>query len=296
MEYGVSTHYILRTTHYFLPEIRTQRLTTKDQQRRNMLNNIFLSVPIDYLEQEQKLIEKKKFNLELKIFAHHLDNYNFSDFVDFNNFLKSLNLRLTFHAPFVDMRPGSFDEKIRLITLDRFINIIDLASIFKPENIVFHAGFFEPIEGWFFDKWFNNAMKTWNKVKKYCEKINQKFSIENVFEKDYTLHKKLLNKIDSNLCGICLDVAHHNVFAKNNLKEWFKEFREKIFELHIHDNDGEKDWHWAVGDGEINFKNIFIFAKKYCPDAILTLEAHDKDTMLKTYERVVKLCEQLFKE
>ena len=258
-----------------------------------MNEQIFISIPVDYLKKEKKLLKKYKFNLELKIFSHHLDNYSIYDFVKFNEFVKNLNIKCTFHAPFIDMSPGSFDDKIREVTEERFLKIFDLCAIFNPLNVVFHTGFFEPIEGWFFDRWVERSIITWKKVKRYSKKLNQKFSIENVFEKDFKVHEILLNKINSDFCGICLDVAHHNVFGENRIEDWFIKFKDKIFEFHIHDNDGSFDWHWAVGEGNIDFIKIFNLIKKYSPNAIITLEAHDKETMLKTYENVMKILEKV---
>ncbi len=258
-----------------------------------MKNNIFVSVPIDYLISEKALIKKYKFNLELKIFSTHLDKFNFADFIEFNNFLKKLNLKCTFHAPFIDMSPGSFDEKIREVTLSRFLKTLDLAALFKPYNIVFHPGYIDAIQGWFFDMWIDESYKTWKIVVEYCKKINQRFSIENVFEKNTTVVERLLKKIKSKLCGICLDVGHHNVFGEIDIEKWFKKFKDRIFELHLHDNDGTFDWHRAVGEGNIDFEKIFKSVKKYSPNAILTLEAHDKETMLKSYENVIKLLEKI---
>ncbi len=260
-----------------------------------MIENIFISVPIDYLfsKSELEMIKKYKFNLELKIFSTHLDEYRLIDFIDINAILKKMNLKCTFHAPFIDMSPGSFDEKIRKITLERFIKILDVASIFKPVNIVYHTGFMDVIQGWFFDMWIEKSCETWKEVLNYCKKINQKISIENVFEKNTATAERLISELNNNLIGICLDVGHHNVFAEIEIEEWFKKFKSKIFEIHLHDNDGTFDWHRAVGEGNIDFKKILKLAKKYSPDAILTLEAHDKDTMLLTYERTKKILEKL---
>jgi len=258
-----------------------------------MKDNIFISIPVEYLEHEIRLIKKYKFNLELKIFSNHLDSLSLYDFIALYENIKSLNLRLSIHAPFIDMSPGSFDEKIRKVTLERFLKVLDIAAIFKPENIIFHTGYIDAIQGWFFDMWIDESYKTWKIIIDYCKKLHQKISIENVFEKNTVVHERLLKKIKSKLIGVCFDVGHHNVFGEIELEKWFKKFRDKIFEVHIHDNDGTFDWHKAVGEGNIDFYKIFKLIKKYCPEALLTLEAHDKDTMLKTYENVIKILEKI---
>jgi len=258
-----------------------------------MKDNVFVSVPVEYFFDEIELITKKRFNVEIKIFAYHLDEYKFYDFVKLSKIVKDLDLRCTIHAPFMDLSPGSFDKKIRKVALDRFEKTIDIAGLIEPENIVFHTGFFKPIHSWFKERWFNESMKTWEEVFSYCKKVNLKFSFENVFDEDTKIIEMFIKKFNSNLVGVCFDIGHFNVFAKNSIDEWFEKFKDKIFEIHIHDNNGEKDWHWAVGDGKIDFFMLFNLVKKYCKDAILTLEAHDKETMLKSYKKVKEIIDKI---
>ena len=90
-------------------------------------------------------------------------------------------------------------------------------------------------------------------------------------------------------------MGHHNVFSKHDLEIYFKTFADNIFEIHLHDNDGDFDWHKAVGEGSIDFMKVFSLIKKYAPDAILTLEPHDKETLFKSLENVKKILTE-FKE
>ncbi len=254
-----------------------------------MEKELFISVPINYLDLEKDLIEKYKFNLELKIFGNDLDSINFNKFYKWSEYVKTLGIKYTFHAPFIDLSPGGFDEKIRKATEERFVRILDLAVIFEPINIVFHPGFNEIIHGQFFELWVERATITWKNILNYAEEINVKFSFENIFEKDTRVLEKLLEIAESPLAGICLDVGHHNVFSKKDVEDYFKVFNEKIFEIHIHDNNGDFDWHKAVGEGNIDFHKVFKLAEKYCPNAIITLEPHDKETLFKSLENTKRI-------
>ncbi len=254
-----------------------------------MEKELFISVPIDYLDNEKELLEKYRFNLELKIFGHDIDNTDFKTFYNRAEYVKKLGIKYTFHAPFIDLSPGGFDEKIRKATEERFIKVLDLSVVFEPINIVFHPGFNEIIHGQFFDLWVEKATITWNNIVDYAEKIGVKISFENIFEKDTRVLEKLLEIADSDIAGICLDVGHHNVFSKKPVDEYFKKFKNKIFELHIHDNHGDFDWHRAVGDGNIDFHTVFKLAAQYCPNAIITLEPHDKETLFKSLENTRRI-------
>jgi len=53
-----------------------------------------------------------------------------------------------------------------------------------------------------------------------------------------------------------ISIGHANI-SGNNLYEYITTFKDKIINLDIHDNHGEKDEHLPIGDGNINFKKIF---------------------------------------
>jgi len=254
-----------------------------------MKKNIFISIPIEYFKTEKQLIEKHKFNVEIKIFSNDLDNFKFKDFVEIANFVNSLGIRKTIHAPFIDLSPGAFDEKIRKVTEERFLRTLDLAVIFKPENIIVHPGYNDIIHGQFFDLWIEKCKITWNNIFSYAKDIGVKISFENIFEKDTRVQETLLKIANSELAGICLDVGHHNVFSSIPLENFFQKFHKKIFELHLHDNDSTFDYHKAVGDGNIDFYKVFSLTQKYCPDAILCLEPHDKETLFKSLENTLRI-------
>ncbi len=260
-----------------------------------MVKNIFISVPVDYLMQERELIlGSKLFNLELKIFSNQMDSYTFKDFYDMSNFIKDHNIKVTFHAPFIDLSPGAFDEKIRVVTEDRFIKLLDLAVLFSPLNIVFHPGYNDIIHGQFFQLWRERVSLTWSKVVNYANSLNLKISFENIFEKDMKVLDTLLELVKYDKAGVCLDVGHHNVFSTLPIEEYFKNFNKNIFEIHLHDNDGTFDYHMAVGEGNINFHNIFKFIRKYSPEAILTLEPHDKETLFNSYKNTLRIIDESF--
>ncbi len=257
-----------------------------------MLDNIFISVPITYLKSELELIKKFKFNLELKIFSYDLDELRMYDFVTMSDVVKNLGLRVTFHAPFVDLSPGGFDEKVRKVSEERFLKVIDYAVLFQPENIVVHPGFNEIIHGQFFDIWKERSGITWSNVFKYAAKLGVRISFENIFEHDTRVLETLLDIADSEFAGVCIDVGHHNVFSKQPLEKYFRTFGNRVFEIHLHDNNGEFDWHKAVGEGNIDFENVFNLVKHYSPNTILTLEPHDKETLFKSFENVKNILEK----
>jgi len=60
-------------------------------------------------------------------------------------------------------------------------------------------------------------------------------------------------------------------------------------EVHLHDNDGTADSHWAIGRGTFDFKRFFRLMNEYAPVPVFTIEAHDKDDIETSLDRAKEL-------
>jgi sugar phosphate isomerase/epimerase len=59
--------------------------------------------------------------------------------------------------------------------------------------------------------------------------------------------------------------------------------------VHLHDNDGTADSHSALGRGTVEFETFFRLLKAHAPAPIFTIEAHDKEDIETSLERVRNL-------
>ena len=67
--------------------------------------------------------------------------------------------------------------------------------------------------------------------------------------------KRLVDDIDSEYVGICLDTGHMHI-AKENIYDAIKIFGDKLWTLHIHDCNGEKDDHFPMHSGTIDWEGV----------------------------------------
>ena len=100
----------------------------------------------------------------------------------------------------------------------------------------------------------------------------------------------IAQEIDSKRLGMLLDVGHFNISMRKNLlglskyEDFFEKLPLKIFELHVHDNDGDVDLHMPMGSGNTDFKGIIGAAKEagcFDKDTVFTLEIKPKMKNLK---------------
>jgi sugar phosphate isomerase/epimerase len=202
--------------------------------------------------------------------------------------LQHHGLEISFHGPFMDLSPGGVDRRVKEVTRDRFLRVIDLAQFFKPKTIVFHPGY----DPWKFDGntaiWLASSLETWEPLVERAEARGLTLAIENVFEETPETLKLLLEKIDSPRFRFCFDTGHHNVFSRLPLEAWLESLGKYLYEVHLHDNHGTTDEHLPVGEGTFDFDRFFGLLSKMNLAPVLTLEPHEEEHLRRTLENVKK--------
>lgn len=100
-----------------------------------------------------------------------------------------------------------------------------------------------------------------NKAGEHCKTMGMKFGYHNHdFEfKEYdgvTMYKTLLDNTEKDLVTFEMDL-YWVKYAKQNPIEWFKNYQGRFTHLHVKDHDPIKNVSVEVGEGDINFQEIF---------------------------------------
>jgi sugar phosphate isomerase/epimerase len=100
-----------------------------------------------------------------------------------------------------------------------------------------------------------------NKAGEHCKSMGMKFGYHNHdFEfKEYdgvTMYKTLLDNTEKDLVTFEMDL-YWVKFAKQNPTEWFKNYQGRFTHFHVKDHDPVKNVSVEVGEGDINFQEIF---------------------------------------
>ena len=116
--------------------------------------------------------------------------------------------------------------------------------------------------------------------------LKPRVAVENVFDEDPEALQMLIEKIDSPDFGFCFDTGHFNLFSTVAMEKWFESLGRRLLEVHLHDNDGKADSHWALGRGNVDFEKFFGMMNTTGSAPVFTIEAHDKDDIETSLERV----------
>jgi sugar phosphate isomerase/epimerase len=236
---------------------------------------IHVHIPYSSIRDYLELIRKRRYPLEIYFAASVLAQI---ERYDLDRLVENLDWKpsLTIHAPFMDLNPGAVDPMVRSATQMRFKQVLNVAAVLKPRTVVFHAAY----DRWRYagrhDVWLENSMDTWSRVMDLAGKIEgMRIAVENVFDEDPDALRTLIEQVGSPSFGFCFDTGHYNLFSKVPLDEWFAQLGKHLVEVHLHDNRGAEDSHWAPGKGTVDFDRIFELLREHGVKPLYTLEAHD---------------------
>jgi sugar phosphate isomerase/epimerase len=246
---------------------------------------IHIQIPYPLLKDYLGMLRKRRYDLEIYYSSAVLDQLEKQDIEKLRAIL-DWDPKITLHAPFMDLNPGAMDPMVQSVTQVRFRQILDVAAILKPRAAVFHAAYDRWRYGGRKDIWLENSLDTWRKVMETASKAGLRVAVENVFDEEPEALQMLIEKIDNPDFGFCFDVGHFNIFSTVTMEQWFSALGRHLVEVHIHDNDGKTDAHWAPGRGNIDFEKLLGLVNSQATTPVFAIEVHDKNDIETSLERV----------
>ncbi len=252
----------------------------------DIINKIHGHMPYHRLPEYQEMILRQCVNLE--IYFNHLDlqNLDESRCRETAKILADAGLKINFHAPFMDLRPGALDDKIRQTSVDRIKQVFDLAPYFHPLKIVCHPSFDDRYYISSDDLWLEASVKTWTEFIALAKDNNTIIALENIYEKNPYILRRLFEALSSDNVCFCFDTGHFNAFSYTPLILWMKELGKYIGHLHLHDNRGGSDEHLPVGYGTFPFTELFDNLHSLDARPTITLEAHNETDLWQSLNNI----------
>ena len=155
------------------------------------------------------------------------------------------------------------NEYNRLAGVDLIKNRIDLAQILDAGAIVLH--FYLPWQE--FEKniesresFYCIALKSFDEMEGYCKTRKICICIENDLatpqKHTYFMFDTLFERYDKDYMGLCFDTGHALMICKENCLEYAERYIDRLFMIHIHDNQGEHDEHLIPFEGRFDWENF----------------------------------------
>jgi len=249
-------------------------LIIKDFIVQDILKTVHVHIPFDFLPRFRETIIKEKMNLEIYFSHSVLNGLDMELCRNTAEFINNNGVGVTFHAPFMDLRPAALDNKIRQASLERLKQVFELAPYFHPRRIVCHPSYDHRYYVSCDDEWLAAGAATWNELIGLAEKAGTIIALENVYERDPYILRRLFEILASDYICFCFDTGHFNVFSRTPLKLWMQVLGDYLGHVHLHDNHGKADEHLPVGCGTFPFDEFFRMLQEIKAQPLITLEAH----------------------
>ncbi|MFQ6095795.1 MAG: sugar phosphate isomerase/epimerase family protein [Candidatus Bathyarchaeia archaeon] len=205
--------------------------------------------------------------VEITADKRHLDPriYPRQKLPEIRNLLKNLPLRPnSVHAPIdgADLSTSNLEERKRAV--DLLIDTLEYCRAIDCPIAVVHPNHSNslPLGA---EAMKRNSMETLNEIVAKAEDLGVKVALENMIEKEERRFGsrvadliEIIEGVGSSHLGICLDTGHTNLIPKPDvsLEEEIIRAGEKLWTLHVHDNDGRMDYHWPPGEGKIDWSKV----------------------------------------
>ena len=228
---------------------------------------------------------KYRLNPEIGFDAEALDRISVPEAKAIAEQFHRTNLSITLHGPFMDLTPGSPDPEIRRVSRKRYDQLATLVPLFKPKTVVCHTGYDHKRYGSMKEQWIGKSLETWGPLAARMQHEGTRLMLENVYERNPLEMLPLFENLASHGVGFCLDMGHQAVFGSVSLDRWLQSLSPYLQQLHLHDNMGTHDDHWALGQGNIQFHHLFetLVSLGIHPLAV-TLEPHREEDLKPSLE------------
>ena len=208
---------------------------------------------------------------------------------EMSSLMKYQGRTINFQSPFMDLAQGVLDELFLEVTDRRLQETMELVPVFRPQSGVFHTGYDERRYHAHRAEWLSGSLATWEPLVQQAEEMGVVIHLENVYEQTPEMILTLIEEMDSENLGFCLDMGHMNVFGEVTLSEWLDALGPHLKEVHLHDNNGLSDSHGPIGSGTAPFKELFQYLHDQEKRPVVTLEPHEEATLWVSLENLEKL-------
>jgi len=205
--------------------------------------------------------------------------------------LERLSITPLVHASFYDVNLASLNPLMRRASVAQLKECIELAKDVNAKSVVVHPGQLpKDYPESMLKQSFLNLIDGISSVIEMAEGFDITLALENThkggdygvirFPEDYS---NIIGRFDSPHLKAAFDIGHANTFNMD-LGASIMKISDYLVNIHIHDNDGERDTHLPVGEGIIDFRNILKVLKKLDYKGPLIIENTTFEDAIKSRE------------
>ncbi len=234
----------------------------------------YLSIPAHLLDVHLGDAVERGLHLEVHAFWRELESFDEATMGAVDR-ARGDGMRVSLHAPFIDMAPGADDPVMRDATLNRFAQSALLAQRLGAVSMVVHPGWDRRRYWGDSDGYVKRTAETFATLMELTEPFGCAVALENIYETEPALLRAIIDTVDNPRFGHCFDAGHFNIYGQPyGLERWLDVMGDAINHLHLHNNDGTDDQHQGMRSGSFDFDSFFPLLARHGVDPVMTIESH----------------------
>lgn len=208
--------------------------------------------------------------------------------------LKGFPHPVTMHGAFWDLRIAVREPMIRQVAEFRMRQSLEIAHELGINKVVFHPNYTsrrndEDMKRY----WVDEQVAFWQALAPEARKYGIQIYLENTGEPTADYIHEILNQLDPEVFGTCLDTGHLNVFGDNkNVVDWVNTYQGQLGYVHLHANFGKRDEHIAYTKGNMDFTGFFEALASIEQDSgshpWIIIEVKSREAYLQSYEALMR--------
>lgn len=227
-------------------------------------------------------------DLELQGFSQHADlTTQFEDRIAAaKSALLGFKGRLGMHGPFEGLDMDNKDPELRPVITARFLKALEAADRVGARQLVLHS----PYTRWYAwnimnyqgysEKKLARIHDIMTPVVKSAEGMGVTLVIENILDVDPATRRHMVDSFDSDAIALSIDTGHAHLARRMSgappVDYFVRDAGDQLKHVHLQDLDGHADRHWAPGEGEIHWAEVFRALAECTSEPHLVLELRRK--------------------
>lgn len=199
--------------------------------------------------------------------------------------LSSYDLRYSVHSPICDMNIASMTDRLRRASINELVETAKAANRLDIRMMTVHPGLDSMSVHGVTERAVERARLAMRDIEKASQEYGVTMAIENMPVMPFFLGRTaadLAHIVDGTDLGICFDIGHANTCGQ--IDDMVSTFGDRIVNIHIHDNHGERDEHLTIGEGTIDFPPILESLRGYRGNYVI--ESRDFDSAVESQSRL----------
>ncbi|MCH4886236.1 sugar phosphate isomerase/epimerase [Acidaminobacter sp. JC074] len=221
---------------------------------------------------DSEQFEANNIGIEIQTFPQDMLDDNYDDLIElWKSKLKNYNQTISLHGSSFDLNPGSTDKRVLEVTKFRYLQSVDIAEKLNADYVVFHSQVNPLLTVERIRKLkLKNQIDFWNELLEHNIPSDICVLLENEYDETYEDILEIIDGVNHDNIGVCLDIGHALAYSKVSLENWILNLGDKIKYIHVHWNDGTCDAHDKPSNEEL--KILADLLDKYNIEPVITLE------------------------